>query len=71
MRVSYVGEEFARLHTLDEIKGWWKNRSYAKDTGDTSETSSKIPEGSQDAATDADPLADVEKKGRAKKTPKK
>jgi hypothetical protein len=32
MRISYIGDEYARLHTLDEITSWWKARCYKKDT---------------------------------------
>jgi hypothetical protein len=32
MRISYMGDEYARLHTLDDIRNWWKARCYKKDT---------------------------------------
>jgi hypothetical protein len=32
MRISYMGDEYARLHTLDDIRAWWKARCYKKDT---------------------------------------
>ena len=32
MRISYMGDEYTRLHTLDDIRNWWKARCYKKDT---------------------------------------
>lgn len=50
MRVSYMGDEYARLHTIDEIRAWWKARCYKKDTP-SADTSIATVENS------ADPLA--------------
>lgn len=32
MRISYMGDEYARLHILSDIENWWKARCYKKDT---------------------------------------
>ena len=32
MRISYMGDAYARLHTLSDIENWWKARCYKKDT---------------------------------------
>jgi hypothetical protein len=32
MRISYLGDEYARLHSIDEIRAWWKARCYKKDS---------------------------------------
>lgn len=31
MRVAYMGEEYGRMNSLDEIKAWWKDRCYIQD----------------------------------------
>ena len=31
MRVSYMWEEYIRCNTLEDIKNWWKTRTYKKD----------------------------------------
>jgi hypothetical protein len=35
MRITYMGDEYTRLHTIDEIRNWWKARCYKKDTETT------------------------------------
>lgn len=49
MRISYIGDEYARLHTETEVSNWWKARCYRKNT----ETVAQEPE----EATQTDPLA--------------
>ena len=61
MRVSYMGEEQYRLNSLDEIKAWWKDRSYTKqDTESDNQVSEKTEEKKE--ATIVDPLEAVENK---------
>jgi hypothetical protein len=49
MRISYMGDEYVRLHILSDIESWWKARCYKKDTPvDTVEV---------DATNPVDPLA--------------
>jgi hypothetical protein len=49
MRISYMGDEYARLGTLDDIRAWWKARCYRKDT--------PVEASEVDVTNSVDPLA--------------
>jgi hypothetical protein len=69
MRVAYMGEEYGRFHTVEEIKSWWKTRNYIQDDNPTSIV---VENPKQESVGLADPLSEIEKKPRAprkKKTP--
>ncbi|MFZ2255787.1 MAG: hypothetical protein WAW59_07915 [Patescibacteria group bacterium] len=62
MRVAYMGEEYGRFHTVEEIKSWWKARNYIQDDAHI------IPESQQptlEVSNIPDPLLEEEKKPRA------
>jgi hypothetical protein len=62
MRVAYMGEEYGRFHSVEEIKSWWKTRNYIQDDNPTS-TEEKLS--SEPTTVLPDPLSDIEKKPKA------
>jgi len=62
MRVAYMGEEYARFHTIDEIKSWWKSRNYIQDDVHATPESQKP---AAELSSLPDPLLEEEKKPRA------